>query len=551
MVAGVLVMIGSAAQGGTPAVTTVRVGQNFRNPVFLTHAPGDFDRLFIVEQSGVIKMIRDGDADGEVFLDITTAVQSGGEQGLLGLAFHPDYGSNGAFFVGYTSREETSVIARYHVSADPDVADTKEERILVIDHPGDYHNGGWLEFSPDGFLYISVGEEGTPSNAQDITDNLLGKILRIDVNGDDFPDPQRNYAIPAGNPLMGRKVNDEIWAYGLRNPWRAGFDSATGDLYVGDVGASFWEEIDFLAGGIGGANFGWPTMEGLYCGPELCTPPGMTLPIYAYSSKDNPPCAVVGGYVYRGCAIPELAGTYFFGDACSGQVWTFRYNGAVSEFQERTEELAPPGRTNLGFISSFGVDAAGEVYVCDRTGGEIYKVVPDPPPAIAMSDPPSGAIDARRPVKVNGDVVWSGWAQVTLSMNAALACVKKEQFHISQEGGIGPPASIQSVGLTQEMIDVELSHAIEAVAWTDVLHEDSGTSVRLGALPADVDGSATSNAADVTALVDSLRGAGPPRPIWSTDLDRSTRTTGADVLEAVDLLNGEGEFSPYNGVSLP
>ncbi len=555
---GCIVTAAARSPGGSPAITAVHVGEGLVNPVFLTHAPGDFNRLFVIEQVGRIKVMRDGDRDGEVFLDLTGTVSAGGERGLLGLAFHPDYATNGHFFVDYTDRLGDLVISRFTVSANPDVADPLEHQLLWIDHPdiAENHNGGWISFGGDGFLYISVGDGGTPSsNAQDITDNLLGKILRIDVNGDDFPaDAWRNYAIPPGNPLLDRDDNDEIWAYGLRNPWRAGFDPLTFDLYIADVGASFWEEIDFLPAGVGGANFGWPTMEGFYCGPDLCSPPELTLPIHSYSSGDpEPACAVIGGYVYRGCAIPHLAGAYFFGDTCSGQVWSFRYGGSVTQLIDRTSGLAPPGHDDFRPISSFGLDAAGELYICNLTG-DIYKVVPDAPPAIASSVPPHGAIDARRPLSIDGSVVLSGWTGLTLSMNAPPACIRQEQFYVSQQGGIGPPPQVQSMTVSQSDprdLETQWTRAIEAGSWTQIVHEDSLTRVRLGALPGDVNADATSNIDDVTALVNVLRGNSPPLPLWLIDLDRSETITPADIQTAVDLLNGEGIFPPYNGASLP
>jgi glucose/arabinose dehydrogenase len=376
-------------------LASVRVASGLSRPVFVTAPPQDYHRVFIVEQqTGIIKILNldTGVINATPFLDID-GLATGNEQGLLGLAFHPGYDNNGLFYVNLTIADGTTEIRRYQVSADPDIADAGSMTlILSYAQPFSNHNGGWTCFGPDGYLYISAGDGGSgndPGNrAQDITDQLLGKLLRIDVNGDDFPaDPNRNYAIPPDNPFVGVTGDDEIWAYGLRNPWRCSFDRATDDLYIADVGQDAWEEIDFQpASSTGGENYGWRCMEATHCtGLTGCTcnDAGLTLPIYEYSHGGSPSrCSITGGYVYRGCAIPDLQGTYFFADYCSNQIWSFRFDGfAISEFTDRTAELAPNVGT-IASISSFGEDAYGELYVCDLSGGEVFKIVPAGGPPI-------------------------------------------------------------------------------------------------------------------------------------------------------------------------
>ncbi len=270
------------------------------------------------------------------------------------------------------------MIARYAVTADPDVADPDSaETVLIIDQPKATHNGGWLGFGPDGYLYISSGDGGggQSNNAQNL-DVLLGKMLRIDINCDEFPgDPQRNYGIPPDNPFVGGPGTGEIWAYGLRNPWRCSFDRQTGDLYIGDVGAGGREEINFQpAGSGGGENYGWDCKEGTQCTGEAtceCTDGTLVDPIFEYPHAGPPPTAVIGGYVYRGSAIPGLAGAYVFADH-SVQIWRLRHDGSeVTELVEIQDELPP-----TFWVASFGEDASGELYICEVGFTEgIYRIV--------------------------------------------------------------------------------------------------------------------------------------------------------------------------------
>ncbi len=323
--------------------------------------PGDGSgRLFIVEQAGRILILQDGALLPTPFLDIVSEVGSrGNEQGLLGLAFHPRYAENGRFFVNYTDTNGDTVISRFQVSEDPNLADAATETpVLTADQPYPNHNGGVLAFGPDGYLYAGLGDGGSggdPLGNGQKTDTVLGKILRLDV---DSGDP---YSIPPDNPF-----GNEVWAYGLRNPWRFSFDRLTHDLYIGDVGQGAWEEIDFLpADSPGGTNFGWNIMEGNhpYSGGDST---GLTPPVAEYAHGSNPGgCSVTGGYVYRGQSLPEWQGLYLYGDYCSGIIWGLLHTDSGWQSQVMF-------RSSFS-ISSFGQDAGGELYVADL-GGAIYRL---------------------------------------------------------------------------------------------------------------------------------------------------------------------------------
>ncbi|MDM8007602.1 MAG: PQQ-dependent sugar dehydrogenase [Phycisphaerae bacterium] len=395
---GASMLIGLALpQTGAAAVRTIRIASGLSRPVFVTSPPGDAQRQFVLEQHvGRIRIIKDGTLLPTAFLTVA-GVTMGNEQGLLGLAFHPQYASNRRFYIYYTTTgggpAGQSIVAEYQASAaDPDLADAGSARVILhFDQPQSNHNAGWIGFGPnDGYLYIASGDGGGTGdddaghtvgtgNGQDTTDNWLGKILRIDVNGDDFPaDSLRNYAIPAANPFAGVPGDDEIWAYGLRNPWRCAFDRANGDFYIADVGQGAWEEVNYQpAASTGGQNYGWRLKEGFHCfNPSTnCDPGGLTDPVHEYSHTQG--CSITGGIVYRG-SIPEIQGVYFFADHCSDQIWSFRIvGGAVTELTERTAEMVPGGSLSILSISSFGEDADSEMYICDLDGGEVFKVVSD------------------------------------------------------------------------------------------------------------------------------------------------------------------------------
>lgn len=388
------------AEAGAPALTTERVASGLSLPVYATHAPGDSERLFIVEQhTGRIRILNLNtgvlQSAASPFLTVS-GVSAGNEQGLLGLAFHPNYQSNGFFYVNFTTNSggNRTRIRRYTVSANPDTANPGSAfEIMTYTQPFANHNAGWIDFGPDGYLYIPTGDGGSACDpgqrAQDITSQMLGKILRIDVDGDDFPaDATKNYAIPAGNPFVGITGDDEIWAYGMRNPYRCSFDRVTGDLYIGDVGQNAREEIDFQpASSAGGENYGWDCREGTACANTVssqcvgttngcnCSTVNSVDPIYEFTHSGGN-CALIGGYVYRGSAISGLQGTYFCADNCSDQIWSFVYDGvSVTNFENRTAEL-DPATFSITSISSFGEDAAGEIYICDLLGGEVFKIIP-------------------------------------------------------------------------------------------------------------------------------------------------------------------------------
>jgi glucose/arabinose dehydrogenase len=375
------------------SIRAERVAAGLQRPIFVTAPQGDAERVFVVEKPGIIRIIRNGTLLPTQFLNLEPQVQGGytltDEHGLTGLAFHPQYAQNGHFYIAYSAVSGATVVARYTVSGDPNVADPASGvTLLTQSQSTPIHNGACLQFGPDGYLYISMGDGGPaldPScNAQNGL-SLFGKLLRLDVDGGS------PYAIPPDNPFVGNpSFRPEIWSYGLRNPWRFSFDRETGDLYIGDVGQEVLEEIDFQpAGSVGGENYGWNAMEGSSChneanctNPPFCNDPGLVLPIHEYSHADpGAPCSVIGGVVYRGCAIPNLRGSYFYADFCSRQIVSFRYDGGTtSELVDRTAELTPPDQS-IDFIASFGEDALGELYICDH-GGELYKIVPadEPPP---------------------------------------------------------------------------------------------------------------------------------------------------------------------------
>lgn len=363
----------AARQGaGPPRVALQALPYSFQQPLFLTHAGDSSGRLFVVEKAGRIKIVSGDQLLPTPFLDITDRVgSSGSEQGLLGLAFHPRYVENGRFYVNYTDRNGDTVVERYQVSSDPDRADpSTAARVLELDQPAPNHNGGMLLFGPDGYLWIGTGDGGASGdrfgNAQNRR-TLLGKMLRLDVDGGE------PYAIPPDNPFVGRAdTRPEIWAIGLRNPWRYAFDRATGDLWIADVGQNAYEEVDVVpAGSPGGLNFGWPIMEGQHCFPTSarCDPSPFVQPVAEYGREGG--CSITGGYVYRGAAYPALQGSYLFGDFCSGRIWTLdRPDGDTWRLTEQPRQPLQ--------ISSFGEDEAGELYVTtfsgDGAGHRVYQV---------------------------------------------------------------------------------------------------------------------------------------------------------------------------------
>jgi len=379
-----LIPVHEPARAATP-LALHEVGTGLNLPVFVTAAPGDSTRLFVVCKDGTIRILEHDSVLTRPFLDITDRVgANSSERGLLGLAFHPDYPMNGYLYVNYTDQNGNTHIARFTASSDPDSAVAASEYTILgpITQPYANHNAGMLAFGPnDGYLYFGLGDGGSggdPGNRAQNPTLFLGKMLRIDVDGG------APYAIPPDNPFVGTvDTLPEIWAIGYRNPWRWSFDPANGAMYVGDVGQSALEEIDYEPPDFaGGANYGWRLMEGTNCydPPTGCdTLTGLTDPIQEYPHSGSPTrCAITGGVVYRGCAIPDLDGTYFFADFCSGEIFTFRYDGTnLTDSTDRTAELGLPLGTP---VCSFGQDNQGEVYVVDFNG-HVYRVVPDGVPS--------------------------------------------------------------------------------------------------------------------------------------------------------------------------
>src|SRR5438552_4464552 len=361
-----------------PAVTLRLVASGLTLPVEIAHAGDASGRLFVVEQGGAIKIIKDGAVLATPFLNITAQVLSGGERGLLGLAFHPQFRANGKFYVYYTRQADGTIVVSEYLrsAANADVADPATERqLFTVTHPLSNHNGGHMVFGPDGYLYIGIGDGGGGGDTDNNAQNLgvrLGKLLRIDVNA------ASGFAVPPSNPFVGQAgALPEIWAYGLRNPWKFNFDRASGDLLIADVGQNAWEEVDFEpAGDPGGRNYGWRITEGNHCfnPPSGCNLAGITLPIIEYGHNfSSGGFAIIGGYVYRGRKSRALRGLYLYGDNVSNHMWA----AAAAENWTPSPLINGPGS-----ISTFGEDEAGELYVASLNGGTVHAV-DGPAPGVA------------------------------------------------------------------------------------------------------------------------------------------------------------------------
>ena len=379
-------------------LSSVLIADGYKKPVFITSSPNNAKLLYIVEQAGLIKLINDGKKLSRPFFDINKRVvnpnRPGDERGLLGFAFHPNHTNNGKFYINYMDNDGNTIISEFSTNSKLR-ADHKSERIILkLKQPYGNHNGGDIQFGPDGYLYISIGDggkAGDPLNAGQDLSSLFGKIIRIDIE-------QKPYGIPKSNPFFGQKgKREEIWAWGLRNVWRFSFDKQTGDKYLADVGQNKWEEVNFEpASSEGGLNYGWRIMEANHCydPKENCPTEGLIKPIIEYPNDANHPafafriieelsfsetdvegCSVTGGYVYRGQKIKSMQGQYIFGDYCSGNIWTLKVvNGKAINFKNRTEEINIGGGEFTTYISSFGQDSDGEIYIIDYNGG-IYKLI--------------------------------------------------------------------------------------------------------------------------------------------------------------------------------
>lgn len=406
-------------------VSLVPLFNGLTSPVFVTHAGDGTGRMFVVERAGIIKVAVNGQIQPTPFLDIQSLINSSGsEQGLLGLAFHPNYASNGRLYVYYTASNDDDTLARYQVSGNPNQANSASGSVLFNIHD-DFanHNGGMLAFGPDGFLYVALGDEGSggdpKNNAQNL--NLLyGKLLRLNVDGQD---PGLQYAIPASNPFSNQAgKRGEIWAYGLRNPWRFSFDRSTNAMMIGDVGQGMWEEVDYQPpGSAGGQNYGWNLMEGAHCfAGNPCSSAGLTLPVAEYSHAAGD-CSITGGYVYRGTQSPPLVGAYLYADFCTGKIWTLRQNGGVW-----TSELLIDTTIN---VSSFGEDQAGEVYVVGL-GGTVDRISvteTGPPPTATVAPTPTstpvtpGLCSPRPNVLTNVTAAGAGVLNVAVQVQSTAA----------------------------------------------------------------------------------------------------------------------------------
>ena len=408
------------ANASTPVIDFQLVTTIGGKPVGIVNAGDGSDRLFILTQIGVIRIYPNQPTP---FLDLRGKVRSGGEAGLLGMVFHPNYTENGFFYVTYSDLDNNAVLSRFKVSeSDPNVADPSSELVLLKSHNlSDIHYAGQLQFGPDGYLYVSRGDGsggGDPGNRAQDLGQLYGKILRLDV------DSAEPYAIPPTNPFVGVPgALEEIWAYGFRNPWRFSFDRATGELYIADVGENSWEEVDLQpAASPGGENYGWRRMEGNHCfKPQVgCDDGTLTLPLIEYPHV--PDCAVIGGYSYRGHGFPLLDGVYFYGDYCTGKVW-----GA---YRDPAGSLVNPLLTQSGFnIGSFGEDEAGDVYVSDLRSKSLYRI---------RDLRPFCDVEVSKDTYVDGDVVTATVLRlVNLSNQAVTVSLKSRVIPPS-----GPPIRV-------------------------------------------------------------------------------------------------------------
>ncbi len=476
------------AQPAPDVTLSAVIASGLTLPVGLVNAGDGTGRLFVVQQRGKILAYSAAYQLLGTVLDISSLTTCGdpaigcGEQGLLGLAFHPDYASNGYFFVDYTDANGDEVIARYKVSANPNVANPASAAILLtVPDPFPNHNGGQLQFGPDGYLYVAMGDGGAggdPGNRAQNPGELLGKILRIDVDatgavpcGQSQPAP---YAIPADNPFAGSATAcNEVWDYGLRNPWRFSFDRANGDLWIGDVGQNLYEEVDYEpSGGSGGVNYGWRRMEGFHCydPPTGCNNGGLQLPILEL--PHSPECSVTGGYVYRGRLSPQLYGVYIFGDYCSGKVWGVTRDSAGNWSRRQI--------ASSQFISSFGQDEAGELYVVEHSGAVRRIIGPTSYalPAIAALTPFAAVKgDPSFTLTVDGTgftpaslVRWNGSARATtyvsrtrLTMTVAasdVAATGSATLTVSNPSPGGGISAGKSFAVTNMFLDVPIGYLL-------------------------------------------------------------------------------------------
>lgn len=522
---------------------TVRIATGFNKPLWVGAPAGD-TRLFVVEQTTAdIKIVKNGVVQPTLFIDLTSKVNAvGNERGLLGMAFSPNYATDGYFFVNYTAGASPgmTVVERYSVSTtNPDVANAASGTVVLQQaQPFSNHNAGNLAFGADGYLYVGFGDGGSANdpqcNAQKNT-TWLGKMLRIDVSS--LP-----YTIPATNPWNSPTdgILDEIWAFGLRNPWRYAFDSQTGDLYIADVGQNAVEEVDVEPAGVGGRNYGWKMMEGNSClgsasgctiAPPACGSPVYTGPIQTYSHAAG--CSITGGRVYRGCAVPSLDGTYFYADYCSNTIWSLKWDGAggFTDFTNQTATLAPGGGLSIGSVTSFGEDGFGEVYIVDQgasaTTGEIYKIVPVATPtdcdgnthsdACEIADAPykdldlDGQLDLCQGLSANKASLSEsagGVQQLSIHMGAAMA--GKLYLTLTNASGNAPGTVVDGVTIPLNLDSLLLTSLTMAnnLPWLQSLGflDGAGRGLTNFTIPAGSTGLAGANVAHATLAFDVALG---------------------------------------------
>jgi len=527
-------------------------------PLFVASPPGDNSRLFIVEQrtgagsgSGRIQILDlvTNTLGASPFLT-TSGQGTTNEEGLLGLAFHPDFfappgnPNRAAFFIYQTvgtGLNNSNNVYRYLTTGqNPNAATadtTSRQLVISFSHPSyNNHNGGWIGFGPDGYLYIATGDGGSfcdPSGNAQNTNSYLGKIHRLDVSADQNVGDSTlwGYTSPAGNPFVGVAGLDEIWLYGLRNPWRNSFDRLTGALYIGDVGQDAREEVSYAGPGVSGLNFGWDIREGFSCSnispsscPSTCSTTGMTDPIWDYNQNLSGRCSITGGYVYRGSRIPDLQGTYFFADYCSGEIWSFAYSGtgtvSSGSVINRTTELAPGGGLGISAISSFGEDASGEIYLCDSTDHEIFKIVVNcAGSALAFTDhPDSTTVPACAPVSFN----------VALTdTRGALTYTWRKDFIPVPGAPNGPSLTIPAVlPADAGFYDVVVTDQCGSISSAAGLLTVSPPDLPLG----DIDGDCDSDPGDVDVFVAVLLGLETdPGRVSRSDLNNDTLADGQDI----------------------
>ena len=418
------------SQGSVSTITATLITSDLVQPLFITSTPSSPDLLFVVQKGGQIQALNLTTGAVNTFLDLSLSedISTDGEEGLLGLAFHPDYAENGSFYVYLANSAGNIQVREYQVSAaDPTQADTSFNVIITIEDEFATHLAGWIEFGPDGMLYIAVGDGGNPDSAQDLED-LHGKILRIDVDADDS---ERNYAIPDDNPFVNvTGAFAEIWAYGLRNPFRNGFDRASGELYIADVGQDTWEEINL---GTAGANYGWPDYEG----PSV-DPSDTEFPIYSYNHGDDDSDArsITGGYVYRGQS-EGLQGQYFFADFMSGQIWTLEKN-EDGQWVPTEPQIVTDAGTSIDRVTSFGEDALGNLYVTDFFDGEVFLLTPQVLSKDAADKIRGGAGD---------DMIFAGSGDDTVSGDAGNDVLNGMAGNDTLAGGAGNDELIGGTGI--------------------------------------------------------------------------------------------------------